>query len=178
MGIKAALPKYEIYFYNTVLCLAVLWSSSWIFEVSSCEYEKAHTCTHTHTHIQVQRVEQHACKVQVTLWIWLRQSDMHTSKSFLIKVLNQILFKVNSRKSLVLFYILSYCQEIRRQDQNNNEMILQTSIFLVHYSSVGIVIYFESIPDALSSNTLQTLPVDARVTNSTKCVLIPTHIHN
>lgn len=38
MGIKAALPKYEIYIYNTVLCLAVLWSASWISEVSSCEY--------------------------------------------------------------------------------------------------------------------------------------------
>lgn len=38
MGIKAALPKYEIYFYNTVLFLAVLWSASWISEVSSCEY--------------------------------------------------------------------------------------------------------------------------------------------
>lgn len=35
MGIKAALPKYEIYIYNTVLCLAVLWSASWISEVSS-----------------------------------------------------------------------------------------------------------------------------------------------
>ncbi|XP_068604172.1 hedgehog acyltransferase like, b isoform X2 [Brachionichthys hirsutus] len=35
MGIKAALPKYEIYFYNTVLCLAMLWATSWIFEVSS-----------------------------------------------------------------------------------------------------------------------------------------------
>ncbi|KAM9332955.1 hedgehog acyltransferase like, b isoform 1-T1 [Pholidichthys leucotaenia] len=35
MGIKAALPKYEIYFYNTVLCLALFWSTSWIFEVSS-----------------------------------------------------------------------------------------------------------------------------------------------
>ncbi|KAM9712838.1 hedgehog acyltransferase like, b isoform 1-T2 [Menidia menidia] len=35
MGIKAALPKYEIYFYNTVLCLAMFWAASWIFEVSS-----------------------------------------------------------------------------------------------------------------------------------------------
>uniref|UniRef100_A0A671WHW3 Hedgehog acyltransferase like, b n=1 Tax=Sparus aurata TaxID=8175 RepID=A0A671WHW3_SPAAU len=35
MGIKAALPKYEIYFYNTVLCLAMFWSASWVFEVSS-----------------------------------------------------------------------------------------------------------------------------------------------
>lgn len=34
MGIKAALPKYEIYLYNTVLCLALLWATSWIFEVS------------------------------------------------------------------------------------------------------------------------------------------------
>lgn len=43
MGIKAALPKYELYFYNTVLCVAVLWATSWIFEVSSCEYEGTHT---------------------------------------------------------------------------------------------------------------------------------------
>ncbi|XP_041824668.1 hedgehog acyltransferase like, b [Melanotaenia boesemani] len=35
MGIKAALPRYEIYFYNTVLCLAMFWAASWIFEVSS-----------------------------------------------------------------------------------------------------------------------------------------------
>ncbi|XP_031706244.1 hedgehog acyltransferase like, b [Anarrhichthys ocellatus] len=35
MGIKAALPKYEIYFYNTVLCLAMFWASSWIFDLSS-----------------------------------------------------------------------------------------------------------------------------------------------
>ncbi|XP_033964722.1 hedgehog acyltransferase like, b [Pseudochaenichthys georgianus] len=35
MGIKSALPKYEIYFYNTVLCLATLWAGSWVLEVSS-----------------------------------------------------------------------------------------------------------------------------------------------
>ncbi|KAM6976576.1 hedgehog acyltransferase like, b [Aplochiton taeniatus] len=35
MGIKAALPRYEIYFYNTVLYLAMFWAASWIFEVSS-----------------------------------------------------------------------------------------------------------------------------------------------
>ncbi|XP_054621649.1 hedgehog acyltransferase like, b [Dunckerocampus dactyliophorus] len=35
MGLKAALPKYEMYFYNTVLCLAVFWSTCWIFDVSS-----------------------------------------------------------------------------------------------------------------------------------------------
>ena len=50
MGIKAALPKYEIYFYNTVLCLAMFWSASWVFEVSSCEYERTHT--HMQTHMQ------------------------------------------------------------------------------------------------------------------------------
>lgn len=49
MGIKAALPKYEIYFYNTVLCLAMFWSASWVFEVSSCEYERTHTCRHTYS---------------------------------------------------------------------------------------------------------------------------------
>lgn len=38
MGIKAALPKYELYFYSTVLGLAMIWAASWIFEVSSCEY--------------------------------------------------------------------------------------------------------------------------------------------
>ncbi|XP_071341230.1 hedgehog acyltransferase like, b isoform X1 [Trachinotus anak] len=38
MGIKAALPKYEIYFYNTMLCLAMFWAASWIFEVSSYSY--------------------------------------------------------------------------------------------------------------------------------------------
>uniref|UniRef100_A0A3B4BIG5 Uncharacterized protein n=1 Tax=Periophthalmus magnuspinnatus TaxID=409849 RepID=A0A3B4BIG5_9GOBI len=35
MGVKAALPKYELYFYNTVLSLALLWATSWIFDVSS-----------------------------------------------------------------------------------------------------------------------------------------------
>ncbi|XP_037311466.2 hedgehog acyltransferase like, b [Pungitius pungitius] len=35
MGIKAALPRYEIYFYNTVLCLALFWASSWILDLSS-----------------------------------------------------------------------------------------------------------------------------------------------
>lgn len=35
MGIKAALPKYEIYFYNTVLCLAMFWAASWVLDVSS-----------------------------------------------------------------------------------------------------------------------------------------------
>ncbi|XP_034024853.1 hedgehog acyltransferase like, b [Thalassophryne amazonica] len=35
MGIKAALPKYELYFYNTVLFLALSWSASWIFAVSN-----------------------------------------------------------------------------------------------------------------------------------------------
>lgn len=40
MGIKAALPKYELYFYYVVLSMAMLWAASWIFEVSSC---KSHT---------------------------------------------------------------------------------------------------------------------------------------
>uniref|UniRef100_A0AAY4AU46 Uncharacterized protein n=1 Tax=Denticeps clupeoides TaxID=299321 RepID=A0AAY4AU46_9TELE len=35
MGVKAALPRYELYFYNVVLCLAMLWAASWIYEVSS-----------------------------------------------------------------------------------------------------------------------------------------------
>ncbi|MGH0139700.1 UNVERIFIED_CONTAM: hypothetical protein FKN15_042987 [Acipenser sinensis] len=35
MGIKAALPKYELYFYTLVLSLAGLWAASWIFEASS-----------------------------------------------------------------------------------------------------------------------------------------------
>ncbi|XP_066573074.1 hedgehog acyltransferase like, b isoform X2 [Amia ocellicauda] len=35
MGIKAALPKYELYFYTSVLALAVLWAASWIYEASS-----------------------------------------------------------------------------------------------------------------------------------------------
>lgn len=38
MGIKAALPKYELYFYSTVLGLSMIWAASWIFEVSSCKY--------------------------------------------------------------------------------------------------------------------------------------------
>lgn len=38
MGIKAALPKYELYFYSTMLGLAMIWAASWILEVSSCEY--------------------------------------------------------------------------------------------------------------------------------------------
>lgn len=58
MGIKAALPKYEIYFYNTVLCLAMFWAASWIFEVSSCEYEKAHAH---------KVLKYHACEVLVSV---------------------------------------------------------------------------------------------------------------
>lgn len=42
MGIKAALPKYELYLYSTVLGLAMIWAASWISEVSSCEYKKRH----------------------------------------------------------------------------------------------------------------------------------------
>ncbi|XP_026872010.2 hedgehog acyltransferase like, b [Electrophorus electricus] len=35
MGVKAALPKHELYFYYVVLCFAMLWAASWILEVSS-----------------------------------------------------------------------------------------------------------------------------------------------
>ncbi|XP_052399016.1 protein-cysteine N-palmitoyltransferase HHAT-like protein isoform X1 [Carassius gibelio] len=35
MGVKAALPRYELYFYNVVLCMAMLWAARWIFDVSS-----------------------------------------------------------------------------------------------------------------------------------------------
>ncbi|XP_012671738.1 hedgehog acyltransferase like, b [Clupea harengus] len=35
MGVKAALPKYELYFYNVVLYMAMLWAASWIYDVSS-----------------------------------------------------------------------------------------------------------------------------------------------
>ncbi|XP_003968039.1 hedgehog acyltransferase like, b [Takifugu rubripes] len=35
MGIKAALPKYELYLYSTVLGLAMIWAASWISEVST-----------------------------------------------------------------------------------------------------------------------------------------------
>lgn len=37
MGIKAALPRYELYLYTAVLGLALIWASSWIFEASSGE---------------------------------------------------------------------------------------------------------------------------------------------
>ncbi|XP_065114204.1 hedgehog acyltransferase like, b [Paramisgurnus dabryanus] len=35
MGVKAALPRYELYVYTVVLCMAMLWSTRWIFDVSS-----------------------------------------------------------------------------------------------------------------------------------------------
>uniref|UniRef100_A0A3Q4BF04 Uncharacterized protein n=1 Tax=Mola mola TaxID=94237 RepID=A0A3Q4BF04_MOLML len=35
MGIKAALPRYELYLYTAVLSAALIWAGSWIFEVSS-----------------------------------------------------------------------------------------------------------------------------------------------
>jgi len=35
MGIKAALPKIELYMYTAVLSLALLWAGSWIIEASS-----------------------------------------------------------------------------------------------------------------------------------------------
>ncbi|XP_018597212.2 protein-cysteine N-palmitoyltransferase HHAT-like protein [Scleropages formosus] len=35
MGIKAALPKYELYLYTLVLSVAVLWAASWIVEAST-----------------------------------------------------------------------------------------------------------------------------------------------
>lgn len=37
MGIKAALPKAELYLYTAVLSLAILWAGSWIIEASSGE---------------------------------------------------------------------------------------------------------------------------------------------
>lgn len=45
MGIKAALPKYELYFYSSVLGLTMIWAASWIFEVSSCEYKNKNILT-------------------------------------------------------------------------------------------------------------------------------------
>uniref|UniRef100_A0A673BFS7 Protein-cysteine N-palmitoyltransferase HHAT-like protein n=1 Tax=Sphaeramia orbicularis TaxID=375764 RepID=A0A673BFS7_9TELE len=35
MGIKAALPRYELYLYTAVLGVALIWAGSWIFEASS-----------------------------------------------------------------------------------------------------------------------------------------------
>nr|XP_057924746.1 hedgehog acyltransferase like, a isoform X2 [Doryrhamphus excisus] len=35
MGIKAALPRYELYLYTAVLSVALIWAGSWIFEASS-----------------------------------------------------------------------------------------------------------------------------------------------
>lgn len=35
MGIKAALPRYELYLYTAVLGGALIWAASWIFEASS-----------------------------------------------------------------------------------------------------------------------------------------------
>lgn len=37
MGIKAALPKSELYLYTAALSLALLWAGSWIIEASSGE---------------------------------------------------------------------------------------------------------------------------------------------
>lgn len=37
MGIKAALPRYELYLYTAVLGVALVWAGSWIFEASSGE---------------------------------------------------------------------------------------------------------------------------------------------
>lgn len=38
MGIKAALPRYELYLYTAVLGGALIWAASWIFEASSGEF--------------------------------------------------------------------------------------------------------------------------------------------
>lgn len=38
MGIKAALPRYELYLYTAVLGGALIWAGSWIFEASSGEF--------------------------------------------------------------------------------------------------------------------------------------------
>ncbi|XP_010900672.1 hedgehog acyltransferase like, b [Esox lucius] len=35
MGIKTGLPRWELYLYSTVLYLAMLWTASWIYDVSS-----------------------------------------------------------------------------------------------------------------------------------------------
>ncbi|XP_063062334.1 hedgehog acyltransferase like, b [Engraulis encrasicolus] len=35
MGVKAALPRIELYFYNFVLYVAMIWAASWIYDVSS-----------------------------------------------------------------------------------------------------------------------------------------------
>lgn len=40
MGMKAALPKYELYFYNTVLCVAMFWAASWVLDVSSANVNR------------------------------------------------------------------------------------------------------------------------------------------
>lgn len=37
MGIKAALPKFELYLYTAVLSLALMWAGSWIIEASTGE---------------------------------------------------------------------------------------------------------------------------------------------
>lgn len=42
MGIKAALPRYELYLYTAVLGGALIWAASWIFEASSGEFMTRH----------------------------------------------------------------------------------------------------------------------------------------
>ena len=37
MGVKAALPRYEVYLYTAVLGVAMAWAASWIVEASSGE---------------------------------------------------------------------------------------------------------------------------------------------
>ena len=41
MGIKSALPRYELYLYTAVLGVALIWAGSWIFEASSGEFMKS-----------------------------------------------------------------------------------------------------------------------------------------
>ena len=38
MGVKAALPRYEVYLYTAVLGVAMAWAASWIVEASSGEW--------------------------------------------------------------------------------------------------------------------------------------------
>lgn len=51
MGIKAALPRYELYLYTAVLGVALIWAGSWIFEASSGECTTCHETSEAHTHL-------------------------------------------------------------------------------------------------------------------------------
>lgn len=69
MGVKAALPRYELYLYTAVLGVAMVWAASWIVEASSGEWE---TTGHWFTPQQRSRSIQIRIRIKVSIHVECR----------------------------------------------------------------------------------------------------------